>query len=702
MQCTIHLLLLTVALNTGHDDLHVLPQGDGDPAADRLVETGLKRQCWAALDRRRVAYEKLKTPEDCRAYQEQMRHFFRRQIGDLPERTPLEARVVGKLEGDGFRVEKVIYASQPQHHVTALVYLPLTEPPFPGVLIPCGHSHNGKAAASYQQIGMLLAQNGIAAMCYDPIGQGERYQVLATSPQEHFRGYPRNRPPHPLAQYLCTTEHTLMDVGAILVGANTARYRIWDGMRGIDYLISRPDIDATRIGCTGNSGGGTLTSYIMALDDRVACAAPGCYLTTFRRLLDSSGPQDGEQCIFGQIAHGMDQAEYVLMRAPKPTVLLAGTHDVTFDIAGTWEVFRDAKRFYARLGFAERVDLVEADAPHGFTIHLREGCVRWMRRWLLGKNDAVTEGDLPPFTAEQVQCTRDGQVMLHPNERTVFDLNTEIENGLADRRERFWSDASPRQARQAIRKLIAARRLSELPTPSVEKVGEISRDGYHIDKLVLTSAGSPPLPALAFVPPDPGTDACLYVHGEGKNADAASGGSIERFVRQGQIVLAVDVRACGETERRDNRRIRWTTGMFGPSYHEFMLAYMLGQSFVGLRVEDILISARFLSTYETDGRRSVHVVSIGQTAIPALHAAALEPELVASLRLHGMIPSWQEVVHARETQNQLINVVHGALGAYDLPDLQRMYGVDRITIERPVDVLGRPLKRTQAGHERPD
>ena len=692
MSCTICLLLATV-LSARGEDLGVLSQVEEASSPDRLVEADLKEQCWAALERRRAAYEKLKTREDCLAYQKRLRAFFRRQIGGFPERTPLEARVVGRLEGEGFRVEKVIYASQPQHHVTALLYLPTSDPPYPGVLIPCGHSHNGKAASGYQKVGMLLARNGIAALCYDPIGQGERYQVLADEPQKHFFGFPRLslKPPHPLAKYLCTTEHTLVGVGAILVGANAARYRIWDGMRGIDYLVSRPDIDPKRIGCTGNSGGGTLTSYIMALDDRVACAGPACYLTTFRLLLDSAGPQDGEQNIFGQLAYGMDQAEYVLMRAPKPTIILAGTHDRTFDIRGTWELFRDAKRFYARFGFPERVDMVEADAPHGFTVLLREGSVRWMCRWLLGRDEPVFEGELEAFSDEQVQCTPEGQVMLLPGERSAFDLNIELERRLAERRRRFWQTASADEARDKIRERIAARPLAKLPAPGVERVGRIEREGYHIDKLLLKPSGGVPLPALAFMPPEAKADAYLYVHGEGKHVDAASGGPIEQLVRQGHVVLAVDVRACGELQRRDNQRIGWTASMFGPCYHEFMLAYLLGKPFVGLRVEDILIAARFLSSCQTGARRPVHLIGIGQTAIPALHAAALEPDLFASLRLRRMIRSWREAVRARETKDQLINTVHGALALYDLPDLVRLYGQKRTTIEKPVDVLGQPI-----------
>ena len=132
------------------------------------------------------------------------------------------------------------------------------------MLVPCGHSANGKAAEAYQRACILMAKNGLAVLCYDPIGQGERWQLLAEDKKAAIPG--------------STNEHTMVGVGALLVGQSTAGYRIWDGIRALDYLAARPEVDPKRLGCTGNSGGGTLTAYLMALDDRIACAALSCYL----------------------------------------------------------------------------------------------------------------------------------------------------------------------------------------------------------------------------------------------------------------------------------------------------------------------------------------------------------------------------------------------------------------------------------------
>ena len=189
------------------------------------------------------------------------------------------------------------------------------------------------------------AKNGLAVLCFDPIGQGERLQALDDEGKAVVKG--------------STTEHTMAGIGALLVGRSAASYRIWDAIRSLDYLAGRPEVDAKRLGCTGNSGGGTETSYLMALDDRIAVAAPSCYITSLERLFATIGPQDAEQNITGQIAFGMDHADYVELRAPKPTLLCVGTQDF-FDIKGSWDTFREVKLVYGRLGFGERVDLFES------------------------------------------------------------------------------------------------------------------------------------------------------------------------------------------------------------------------------------------------------------------------------------------------------------------------------------------------------
>ena len=667
---------LMVARGATTENLTVLKEQSADGPPKEMMARYLNGLAEEALVQRREVYEQVKTAEDCAAYQQRLRDFYVEQLGGWPERTPLNARVVGERAFEDYRIEKVVYESRPNFFVTAILHLPLGEPPYPGVLVPCGHSANGKACEAYQRACILLAKHGIAALIYDPIAQGERHQHLLDS------GKP--------AVGSSTIEHTLTGVGAILVGMNTASFRIWDGMRGIDYLVEREDVDAERIGCTGNSGGGTLTSYIMALDPRVKAAAPSCYLTSFERILHTCGPQDAEQNICGQIAFGMNHADYVIMRAPKPTLMCCATHDF-FDITGAWDSFRQAKRIYTRLGFSERVDLVEADEKHGFSKPLREAMVHWMQRWLLGVDEPVTELDFPVLSDEEALCTPQGQVMLLDNARSVWDILADREAELAEKRSAFWANTPHEEALQKVREVVGIRPLDELPEPEIVGAGSVERDGYRIEKLVLKPEPGISLPALLFVrgqAETPLSDAYLYLHGKGKDVDAALGGAIEGLVKDGHVVLAVDLRGVGETEC-EARHKGWTP-FFGTDWQDYFRAYLLGRSYVGMRAEDVLVCARFLAQYKAgDTPNRVRLIAIGEAAVPALHAAALEPGLFDSIQLDRMVTSWADTVRIPLTNNQLINAVHNALAAYDLPDLVKALSKDRLMLTNPMTPSGK-------------
>ncbi len=689
-------LLFVFPSSAAEENLSVLGDEGG-----KILEQYLKKEADQAFDRREAAYEKIKTISDCKKWQKDRRDFFLNQIGGLPERTPLNAQTVGELKGDGYRIEKVIFHSRPDHRVTANLYLPETEGPYPGVLVPCGHSHTGKASGHYQRISILLAKNGIAALCYDPIGQGERYQILDfEKDHDQFETVPYPlKPPHPRVRFVCTIEHTTMGLGSILLGENIAQFRIWDGMRAIDYLQSRPDIIADKIGCTGISGGGTMTSYLMALDDRIVAAAPGCFPMTLRRLIETKGPQDGEQNIFGQIAFGMDESDYLNMRAPKPTLILGATRDATFAIDGTWPLFRESKRFFTRMRHPERVDMIEADVPHGFYLPLREASVQWMRRWLLGKDDIVREIENLPeplsdemlrsfnegdWTDEELRCTKEGLVLLKDGEQSVFQINSETEKRLLKKRETTWPGLNLEAKQDLIRKTLGFKAVNRT---QFRLAGTIQRDGYTIEKTIITPEKGIHLPALHFVPDKPSGEAILYLHGESMKADAEPGGAIEKLVREGQIVLAAELRGIGETETGHDKR-DYGRGRFGRDVQETFLAYLLGRSYVGMRTGDVFAWAEYLAASKAPGK--THLIGIGEAAIPALHAAALDPDRWSSVNLKQMIPSWTEIVSGPESLNQVVSIAHGALQHYDLPDLIKMIDPEKVTVSDSVDVLGNP------------
>ncbi|NLN93119.1 MAG: hypothetical protein GX130_07430 [Candidatus Hydrogenedens sp.] len=647
-------------------DFTVLPDDADQPPRDEMVYRYLLEEANSCLAARKERYESVKTVEDVERWQNDLREKILESLGGFPERCPLNARIVEKGEREHFRFEKIIFQSQPGLFVTALLYLPRTEGPWPGIIVPCGHSANGKAAEPYQRASMLLAANGLAALCYDPIGQGERYTFLKDDGSVEIKS--------------TTIDHTLVGTKAILTGINTATFRIWDGMRAIDYLQSRDDIIKDKIGCTGNSGGGTLTSYLMALDERIVCAAPSCYITTFERLVNTIGPQDAEQNFFGQIAFGMEQTDYIHLHAPNPVLLCTATKDF-FDIGGSWSSFREAKRLFTRLGHAERVDLIENDAEHGFHQAQREGAARWMSRWLLKEDRYITEPEFQIFTDEEALCSSRGQVIFEPGARSVLDLLADREKALEEKRMAYQKSSEDAERRSKIRELI------NLPAgandqPEVEFVKKEAFKGGTLHYMIFQPEEGIVLPALMAMPASFTGAWTLICVAEGKASFFRNDAVVDPLLEGGNALLALDLRGLGETVNLKKSH-GWDSTV-GPNWADYFLAYLLGRSYVGMRTGDILAVANWLQSREN---KAIHLIATGEATVPARHAAALEPDLFEKLRIEKGIDSWAAVVHTPRARHQLINTVHNALAWYDLPDLTALTQAQVEEVECAVPVF---------------
>ena len=303
-------------------------------------------------------------------------------IGGLPsERAPLNAKITRTHDRGAYIIETVTFESLPRYIVTANLYRPKAAGRYPAVLIPMGHWEQGKPAA--QRIASNLALKGFVVLAYDPIGQGERQMAYDKRLGKSLIGGG-------------VEQHFMAGAQSILAGQSFARYRIWDGMRALDYLVSRPEVDGERIGCTGCSGGGTLATYISALDDRVKVAAPACYMQSFRTLYP--GPVgDSEQSVPNFLASGLDQTDYVELFAPKPWLILSTEGDY-FTPAGAKQVFEEARNWYEMYRAQDRIQWVVGPGPHGTPLKVREALYGWMIRWLKdGKGDAAEQQvDLVP------------------------------------------------------------------------------------------------------------------------------------------------------------------------------------------------------------------------------------------------------------------------------------------------------------------
>ncbi len=224
-------------------------------------------EAWRQDETQQKIWESIQTDADLQRVQKELRASLLEMIGGLPNRkTELHAHVTGRIQMAGFSIEKLIFESLPGVYVTALVYSPDDHSTkHPAVLVPAGHATNGKI--HYQVLSQRLASRGYVVIAWDPVGQGERSQFWdAKAGKSRYN--------------LVCAEHAVMGNLAYLAGANLARWEIWDGMRAVDYLLTRAEVDPDRISITGTSGGGTQTTLIAALDSRIKAVVPSCYITS--------------------------------------------------------------------------------------------------------------------------------------------------------------------------------------------------------------------------------------------------------------------------------------------------------------------------------------------------------------------------------------------------------------------------------------
>ena len=628
------------------------------------------------LGERKRRVEHLATIEDVNKRRSYVREQMLKDLGGFPDRTPLNARVVGVLERPGYRIEKVIFESQPHFYVTANLYLPKTgHPPYPAILYPLGHERGGKTNPTWQQMLGSLATKGFVALAWDPVGQGERLQIFDEDLRESKVGN-------------STTEHTVVGTQCMLVGDHLARYTIWDGMRALDYLFSRKEVDPARIGLTGNSGGGTHTAYIAALDDRIQVAAPLCYITSWHLMLDTIGPQDAEQTFPLWLQEGLDYPDYLYAFAPKPYLLLSAIRDF-FPIAGARETLAEAERVYAAIGEREKVGMFEADDGHGYNKSRRLAAYDWFGRWLKGARDTDPEPQIEMATPEELRCTATGQVSTSLGGESVFTLNQKRLAQLKASRLTRPADL-PGKVREVIR--------YEPPSGplQVTSYGVITRSGYRIEKLIYESEPGIFIPSLLYVP-DAGASkkaAVLMVTGDGKLASASEA---EQFAASGTVVLSIDMRGTGETRVDTDVNSREFDHYFG-DFNNIMTALLVGKTMAGMRALDISRGVDVLTSGKEVDPNQVYGYGKDEGALPLLYATVLDGR-IRRVMLDGMLVSYESVVNSRVSRRILEGVAPGMLKYYDLQDLVAAMAPRDVWIVNGTDPMGHELPASEVTKE---
>ena len=423
----------------------------------------------------------------------------------------------------GIRLKRLFMNPCLDSYVTGCLYIPDgLKGKAPAILNVIGHNQDAFRMELYQLINCNLAKKGIIILAIDPPGQGEHVQYF--DPKINFSsiGY-------------SVIEHCYFGNQLFLSGISPARYFIWDGIRGIDYLLSRSDVDPERIGVTGWSGGGTVTSFISAFDERVKVSVPCSWATTNKRLLETKGIQDTENTFIHGLAKGLTFEDLLEVRAPKPTLMAFNSRDEFLTIQGVYEAYAEAKKAYKTFGMEDNLEMVEDDSKHWMTPKIRLAIYKFfMKHFNIPGEPSEQEVDL--LSAAELTVTATGQISTSLGGDMIFDVNKKeatklIENLVKSRKdiEKHLGEVTIKA--KEISGFIAPADVDEDPLTN----GRYQREGYSVGKYAIMGEGEYAIPILLFVPNDNDTKhrALVYIHPKGKVTDAKPGGEIEKLVKMG-------------------------------------------------------------------------------------------------------------------------------------------------------------------------
>ncbi len=623
-----------------------------------------------ASEAREEHLTRLQTPEDWRAYQESIRSRLEDYFGTWPQPGPLNARVVGQIDRPGFRIDKVIYEGQPGYHVTANLYIPAdTDFPAPGVLFVCGHSAEGKGYHLYHECCLGLVLKGYVVLAIDPTGQGERSEYF--DPETLVDLVPRT-----------VAQHHQLGRPAFLVGKTLAGYRTWDAMRGVDYLLSRSEVDPGRLAAVGNSGGGQMAFLVTAADPRIAvCVAAHPGGSMENTYLNGQGVRD---------------REVLSLIPPRPCRVVVG------DRSGENHGHKvdDMKRICRGLGFDDgRCELKWVDGVHDMMEPKRVATYEWLNRWLGKEAAGSEEPELEILTAQELLCTPSGYALKDLGGESGQTLNYREYRRLRPQRTVPESLEQGRQMAEALRHAVFSRLGLRPPEHTEAPVARQTRtytgDGFTGEMLALESTGEPPLPAVFLSPAESAPEAPAIVHiaqwGKPVRGDRPS--LALEICKGGCPVLSVDVRGTGETDGRDGRHkasaAGWDPDNFARDSHAINVFGLTGRSLDALRALDVLRALAYAHG-RAEGR-PLWLVGEELGGMWALLAAACD-ERVAGVITVGTLLSYESLLQSpyHEVRGYFWNP--GAVADFDLCELSALLVSRPVYWLDPIDAMGLPAE----------
>ncbi len=630
------------------DAFRVLPPVSKGPAITGYLKYQTE-MAWSQDEQRRKQWEAIRTEADLLRLQQELKDHLLQMLGGLPaQRTPLNPQITGRIQMKGFHIEKLIFESLPGIYVTALVYAPDDGmKSHPGILVPSGHSTNGKV--HYQGLCQRLVQRGYVVISWDPVGQAERSQFWDAS---------KNKSRYNL---ICA-EHAILGNLAYLAGTNLARWEIWDGIRALDYLLTRPDVDPDRINITGTSGGGTQTAFIAALDSRIKVAAPSCYITAlpmrvYNRIFKDPD-SDPEQDLYGMISQGIDNPGLLAMMYPRPVFVAAAVLDF-FPIEGTHKTVREVTELYSRFGHADRISMHEGYHGHEFSVENQEAAIQFLDHF----NGIPAGHGLPPVQElddKTLQCTRTGQVMLDfQNARSIMDLvrdyYQEHKGSAITLKQLYFSDLHP-----AIGSWNVAQYQGAVPLPGEirwELVGSSEVGGVDVDRYLLRHSQYLRMPLL-YIHKGQDRRPILFWLGENGKVTAQDWPSVTKMLDAGYNIVSIDPRGLGETRMPykaaspddpalaqmddETAYVSPLSSVLGDYVYNSLLT---GRPYMLQTMEDVEIAARFI--HDITSQSEFIIAGKGDAYTLASAVAETLPNFKLSAELNGPVLKWSDLVNQK-------------------------------------------------------
>jgi dienelactone hydrolase len=645
----------------------------------RCLPDYLRSLAERAYRRRNGEIAKLSSPDAIRERQQWVTRTFWKLVGGMPERSPLNARTVGSFEREGYRLEKVVYESQPNFLISANLYIPTTgRPPYPGVLFQMGHTTNGKAGDLYQRCCQGLVRLGYLVLGFDPMGQGERTYYPGSEP---FR-----------SRVGADEEHTRPGRQMLLKGDTSTRLQLWDSVRSLDYLASHPLVDPTRLASTGQSGGGTNTMLLSAVDDRLVAAAVSCGITENFACANFNPPgstDDGEQNFIASGPEGFDRWDLLYPLAPKPLLVAAsdrdffGTYSPNYIASGT-EEFAKLKRVYETLGHGERIAWFGTPLPHGLAYDMRLQIYNWFGRWLKSDSTPITRE--PPTKPE-----RDADLFVSASGSLVQSLHSETPFSLNRKR-------SVTMSVQPLEQLL------KLDRPQPAPAAVLSRAAYERTRIEVLEFASAPdvwIPAWFFHPERVENSKAILVVLEPSGRSSWHEGELyDRLADEGFAVCAPDLRGIGDTTPEFGRAAARHARSHNAEEEWAWASLILGKPLVGQRVTDILAIVQGLRGREDLKEKPLFIAARGFMTVPALFAAGVDPG-IGKLYLAEGLTSFADITMAEDYRQPFSNFVPDLLLHTDLPAVAASLAPRRVVLSGFVNGAGRNLAVAEVRKEYP-